>query len=131
MIPNPLHLMFAWGLNKPKKRKRPKIGVGKPSQIRSLEHLRFVRSQPCPLRVWSICSGPIQACHVRTRTDGGAGSKPGDNFTLPLCAGHHATQHNMGEKAFEKAYNINMRKIADTLWARSPARAKIEREKEG
>ena len=124
-IPNPLHMMFATR----RKKRRKKMGVRKPSQIRSLRHLRFVRSQPCS--VWivdGLCWGPIQACHVRKNTDGGAGVKPSDSHTIPLCAGHHDEQGNAGEKPFERRYGISMREIADALWARSPARVKMEKE---
>ena len=112
----------------PRKRNRPKMGVRKPSQIRSLEHLRFVRSQPCS--VWigdGLCWGPIQACHVRKNTDGGAGIKPSDSHTIPLCAGHHDEQGNTGERTFERRYGIDMKKIAAELWQKSPARIKHER----
>ena len=123
----------------PKKRKRPRMGVRKPSQISSLEHLRFVRSQPCLLRgrpsvgrgFIHECYGPIQAAHVRTGTDGGAGIKPSDCYTVPLCVNAHGYQHNVGEGAFEKTSGLNLRKIADALWARSPARAEVERKRKG
>ena len=121
-----------------RKRKRTKMGVRQPSQLRSLQHLRFVRGHECaiqgkidtgvvPFRIPHICRGPIQACHVRTATDGGTGVKPSDNFTTPLCADAHAEQHQIGEPAFEKRYGIDMRKIADALWARSPVRVRMER----
>lgn len=113
----------------PRKRKHKRFGIRPPSQIRSLDHLRFVRKQGCVgSRSLHVCNGPVQACHVRRGTDGGAGLKPGDNFTIPLCVYLHLYQHEVGEKRFEKEYGINMRKIADALWTRSPARAKIERE---
>lgn len=113
-----------------RKRKRPKMGVRKPSQFRSLEHLRFVRLQPCNISgsMGHCCIGPMQACHVRTGTDGGAGVKPSDYHTISLCAGAHAEQHSIGESAFEKRYGIDMRNIAAFLWKISPARMRMERE---
>ena len=114
----------------PRKRKRPKMGLKERPQIRSLRHLRFVRARNCAIMgkqgTWAdaiygyhlihICSGPIQAAHIRTRTDGGMKVKPSDCFTIPLCVNAHAEQHQIGEPAFEKRYGISMRKIADALW---------------
>lgn len=127
-----------------RKRRRPKMGVRKPSQLRSLEHLRFVRSHECAVRgrynttfVRSLgpeqheCSGPIQAAHIRMGTDGGAGIKPSDNFTIPLCVEAHVEQGQIGEGAFEKRYGIDTHKIASELWRRSAARMKMERNNEG
>ena len=100
--------------------------------LRSLEHRRFVRSFPCTIFGRSgrhglhRCSGPIQAAHIRIGTGGGTGFKPGDNFTIPLCVDAHIEQHR-GERSFEREYSFNGLKIAADLWARSPARIKMER----
>ena len=94
----------------------------KHKQLRSLEHLRFVRSQPCAIRgYYHICSGPMQSAHLRVGTDGGTGKKPSDNFTIPLCAKAHALQHSIGEKSFEKRFGIDGLMIAGKLWIKSPA----------
>jgi hypothetical protein len=65
--------------------------------LRSLNHLAFVRHLPC-----LACGrgGPSEAAHVRLGTDGAAGRKPGDQYTVPLCAGCHDTQHAFGEASF-------------------------------
>ena len=125
-----------------RKRRRPKMGLRKPPQLRSLQHLRFVRSHECAifgkygnifrpgstLAVLHGCSGPIQSAHLRMGTDGGIGVKPSDNFAIPLCVEAHAEQHSIGEDAFEKRYGIDTHKIAADLWKKSPARIKMERE---
>lgn len=53
-------------------------------------------------------------------TDGGMGVKPSDRFVIPLCSAAHREQHNVGEAEFQRMYGVNMRKIADSLWAKSP-----------
>lgn len=124
-----------------RKRKRPRMGVRNPSQLRSLEHLRFVRSHECAIggRIgrwkniegWQIvarhvCRGPIQAAHIRMDSDGGAGCKPSDSLTIPLCVEAHVEQGQIGEGAFEKRYGIDTHKIAAELWKRSPARIRMD-----
>ena len=125
-----------------RKRKRPKMGLRKPPQLRSLQHLRFVRGHECAIRDrtgrwkniegWNriashVCNGPIQAAHIRMDTDGGAGCKPSDSFTIPLCVEAHVEQGQIGEEAFEKRYGIDTHKIAAELRRLSPARARMEK----
>ena len=72
---------------------RPKIDksvltISEPKRIRCKEHLRFVASQPCV-----ICGrSPSHAHHVRYAQSRGLSLKVSDEFTVPLCAIHHA-QH--------------------------------------
>lgn len=114
----------------PKRRKRPKMGVRVSERIRSPEHLKWIREQACIVREWHFCLGEVQACHVRTGTGGGMGIKPGDNWTIPLCAAAHRFQHNVGEREFERRYPIiDMKEKAKWFWAKSPARIKLERKK--
>ena len=115
------------------------MGVRQRPQLRSLQHLRFVRSHECAIRGMCrlgkniisaedhVCHGPIQAAHIRMGTDGGMGVKPSDNFTIPLCVEAHVEQGQIGEGAFEKRYGIDTHKIAADLWKRSPARVRMER----
>lgn len=46
--------------------------------------------------------------------------KPGDEWTIPGCSGAHRYQHQIGEPAFERAYGIDMKAIAEMLWGISP-----------
>ena len=50
----------------------------------------------------------------------GMGVKPSDCFVIPLCSAAHREQHNVGEAEFQRIYGINMRRIADSLWLKSP-----------
>jgi hypothetical protein len=69
--------------------------------VRSRGHLAFVGSLPC-----LACGrpGPNEAAHVRSSTDGAAGRKPSDRYTVPLCERCHLTgpraQHTIGELTF-------------------------------
>lgn len=104
----------------PKKRKR--ITTKLATVIRCPSYLAYVRRHVCAVSTYNgygelCCEGSIEAAHVRTGTDGGVGMKPSDRFALPLCSGHHRRQHQVGEKPFEKESGIDMRAIADGMWA--------------
>lgn len=120
----------------PKRRKRQRAGIRKPSQIRCPQHLVFVRFHGCSIfdlegilyrephfirTKIHACEGKVEAAHVRTGTDGGMALKPGDNWTIPLCAKAHREQHQIGERAFERRYGISMKAIAKGLASLSPA----------
>jgi hypothetical protein len=75
-------------------------------RVRSPSHLAWVRSHACCV---PGCKGmPIEAAHVRSSMEGGMGLKPGDDWTISLCAGHHREQHQRGEVHFEWTYGFNM-----------------------
>lgn len=109
----------------PKRRKPERMGVRASAQLRSPSHLRWVRGHFCAIagKNGHICEGRIEAAHVRTGTDGGMGVKPSDNWSIPLCsAAHIPIQHQVGEAEFERRYGLNMKQIAQALWAKSPHR---------
>jgi hypothetical protein len=64
--------------------------------------------------------GPIECAHVRTGTDGGVSLKPSDRWCISLCAHHHAEQHRLGERRFEKKYAICLAELAALFAWRSP-----------
>jgi hypothetical protein len=105
------------------------MGSREPPQLRSPSHLAWVRGHECAIKNCDghVCSGKIEAAHVRTGTDGGTGVKPSDRYTIPLCGAAHDLQHRIGEPRFERRYRINMKQMADELWLRSPARQRMER----
>jgi len=107
----------------PKRRKRPKMRVREPSQIRCVAHLKWVRGHECVMAALLLhfCDGKVEAAHVRSGTDGGVGIKPSDIWVIPLCSRAHRYQHDIGEAAFEKEFNINMKDIAKGLARHSPA----------
>jgi hypothetical protein len=81
-------------------------------------HRAWVRRHDCSVR--GCRRGPIECAHVRSGTDGGAGLKPSDKWTISLCEFHHREQHRVGEKAFEKTYSIDLRLLAEEFARRSP-----------
>ena len=68
---------------------------------------------------------PIECAHVRQDTDGGMALKPSDRWTISLCRTHHVEQHQLGETAFEKRYNLDMRELAQLFASRSPHRRRL------
>ena len=89
---------------------------------RSPAHRKWVRGHAC-----SACGSTtaIECAHVRAGTDGGVGLKPSDRWTISLCKGCHAEQHQMGERPFELCHGISMKALADEFFAKSPHRGKL------
>jgi hypothetical protein len=110
----------------PKRRKREPLGLKETTVIRCASHLTWLRGCSCVIekRNGHVCSGKIEAAHVRCGTDGGISMKPSDIFALPLCAEAHREQHQIGEPAFERRYEIDMRELAESHAAKSPHRKK-------
>jgi hypothetical protein len=88
-------------------------GKPKANVRRRGRHLVFVRQLPC---VTCGKAAPSEAAHVRTGTDGGVGSKPGDRYAVPLCTACHADQHRVGELTFWSALRIDPLNVALRLW---------------
>jgi hypothetical protein len=95
----------------------------KQSGRRSPAHRAWVRGHAC-----SACGSQfgIECAHVRSGTDGGTGIKPSDAWCISLCVTCHRKQHEVGEEAFEKAWGIDMKAIAQMFFKLSPHRRKLE-----
>jgi hypothetical protein len=119
-------------MNLLRRRKKTPMKVRDSDMIRSDGHLKFVRGFVCSAFAAGAtdCSGKVEAAHTRIGTDGGTSLKPSDSFAIPLCAGHHAEQHRIGERSFETKYKISMKTIAERLWKLSSHRLKYERKRE-
>jgi hypothetical protein len=66
-----------------------------PRRIRDRDHVRFVAKQPC-----LICSRkPADPHHLRFVQHRALGRKVSDEFTVPLCRGHHREVHRSGNEA--------------------------------
>ena len=83
------------------KRARPKsidksgLALPEPRRIRDRDHVRFVAQQPC-----LICGRlPSDAHHLRLAQSRALGRKVSDEFTVPLCRGHHREVHRCGDEA--------------------------------
>lgn len=99
-----------------------------PEKIRTTRQDKDARSCPAH-RAWvrrHYCSVPgctqvpTECAHVRTGTDAGIGLKPSDRFTLSLCRSHHAEQHRIGERAFERKHELDLIAIAEEFARASP-----------
>src|SRR3954453_21324456 len=88
-------------------------GKPKPDLRRRTQHLAFVRQLPC---VACGQAAPSEAAHVRSGSDGGAGIKPSDRYSLPLCSECHAMQHQFGELRFWSVLWIDPLNVAFGLW---------------
>lgn len=99
-----------------------KIESTREKRWRCPSHLAWVRKHKCcvPDCDWM----PIEACHVRTGTDGGTGMKPSDNWVISLCQFHHRRQHQLGEPEFEQTFGLDMKELAQEFFAKSPHRVK-------
>jgi ERF superfamily len=66
-----------------------------PRRIRDRDHVRFVAQQAC-----LICGRkPSDAHHLRFAQSRALGRKVSDEFTVPLCRGHHREVHRHGDEA--------------------------------
>ena len=110
----------------PQRRKPPKAATRESSVIRSPGHLAWLRGFTCSVWHHECCEGRIEAAHVRLGAHAGMGQKPGDDRTVPMCSGHHAEQHRIGEKSFAAKYGVDLEAIAARLWKLSPHRRKME-----
>jgi hypothetical protein len=65
-----------------------------PLRVRDREHVRFVIKQPC-----LICGRtPSDPHHLRFAQYRALGRKVSDEFTVPLCRGHHREVHRCGDE---------------------------------
>jgi hypothetical protein len=87
-----------------------------PRRIRDRDHVRLVAKQPC-----LICGRrPADAHHLRFAQSRTLGRKVSDEFTVPLCRGHHREIHRYGnEAAWWKKARIDPTVPARTLWLES------------
>jgi hypothetical protein len=66
-----------------------------PRRIRDREHVKSVAKQPC-----LVCGRrPADAHHLRFAQSPALGHKVSDEFTVPLCRGHHREVHRCGDEA--------------------------------
>jgi hypothetical protein len=89
------------------------LAIAEPKRLRDKAHLRFVTSQPC-----LICGRqPSDPHHLRFAQPRALGLKVSDEFTVPLCRGHHRQLHQAGnELTWWQDLKINALEIAKGLW---------------
>jgi hypothetical protein len=104
----------------PRRRKRRHSLIDKsaltlaaPRRIRDREHVKSVAKFPC-----LVCGRtPADAHHLRFVQSRALGRKVSDEFTVPLCRGHHREVHHCGDEAawWNKA-GIDPTVAARALW---------------
>ena len=87
-----------------------------PRRFRDKNHVKYVVKHPC-----LICGRrPSDAHHLRFAQHRALGRKVSDEFTVPLCRGHHREVHRCGdEAAWWKKTGIDPAVPARALWLES------------
>jgi hypothetical protein len=92
------------------------LSLPEPRRIRDREHVRSVMRNGC-----LVCGRtPSDAHHLRFTQKRALGRKVSDEFTVPLCRGHHRELHRHGdEAAWWTKLRLDPRDAAQTLWLES------------
>jgi hypothetical protein len=85
-------------------------------RIRDREHVKSVAKQPC-----LVCGrSPADAHHLRFAQSPTLGKKVSDEFTVPLCRGHHREAHRCGNEAvWWERLGIDPTVTARALWLKT------------
>jgi hypothetical protein len=92
------------------------LTLPKPRRLRDREHLKSVMHNGC-----LVCGRtPSDAHHLRFTQKRALGRKVSDEFTVPLCRGHHRELHRCGdEAAWWTKLGLEPIAAARTLWLKS------------
>jgi hypothetical protein len=92
------------------------LALPEPKRRRDKSHLRFVASQPC-----IVCGRhPSDPHHLRFAQPRALDIKVSDEFTVPLCRGHHRQLHQAGnEVAWWDKVKIDALRVARQFWERT------------
>ena len=89
------------------------LTLPEPRRLRDRDHVKFVATHPC-----LICGRqPSDAHHLRHMQSRALGRKVSDEFTVPLCRGHHREVHRCGdEAAWWRKAGVDPSVAARALW---------------
>jgi hypothetical protein len=89
------------------------LTIPEPRRIRDREHVRYVAKQAC-----LVCGRmPCDAHHLRFAQPRALERKVSDEFTVPLCRGHHREVHRSGdEAAWWQKTGVDSTAAARRLW---------------
>jgi hypothetical protein len=92
------------------------LALPAPRRIRDRDHVKSVAKQPC-----LVCGRrPADAHHLRFAQSPTLGRKVSDEFTVPLCRGHHREVHRCGDEAtWWKRTGIDPSAAARVLWLKT------------
>src|SRR5215472_6784437 len=92
------------------------LSLPTPRRIRDRDHVKSVAKQPC-----LVCGRrPADAHHLRFAQPPALGRKVSDEFTIPLCRGHHREVHRCGDEGeWWNKTGIDAVAAARALWLKS------------
>ena len=92
------------------------LALPEPRRVRDRDHVRHVAKQPC-----LICGRqPSDPHHLRFAQSRAMGRKVSDEFTVPLCRGHHREVHRCrDEAAWWRKVGIDPADAARALWLKT------------
>ncbi len=95
------------------------LALPEPRRVRDRDHVRAVAKRPC-----LICGRrPSDAHHLRFAQSRALGRKVSDEFTVPLCRGHHREVHRCGDEAgWWRRAGIDPSVAARALWVETHPR---------
>jgi len=103
------------------------LALSAPRRIRDRDHVKSVAKQPC-----LVCGRrPADAHHIRFAQSTALGRKVSDEFTVPLCRGHHREVHRCGDEAvWWNKTGIDPTTAARILWLKTHPlpKAKVQNE---
>ena len=99
------------------------LALPAPRRIRDREHVKSVAKQPC-----LVCGRrPADAHHLRFAQSRALSRKVSDEFTVPLCRGHHREVHHSGdEAAWWTKVGIDATSAARALWLETHPLPRVE-----
>ena len=98
------------------------LTLAEPKRLRDKAHLQFVASQSC-----LVCGRqPSDPHHLRFTQPRAIGLKVSDEFTVPLCRGHHRELHQAGnEPAWWEKLNLKPLEVAKGLWEQTHPKSAV------
>ena len=92
------------------------LALPEPRRVRDRDHIRLIVQKPC-----LVCGRrPSDPHHLRFAQSRALSSKVSDQFTVPLCRGHHRELHRCGdEAAWWGRQGIDALSVARLLWLES------------
>jgi hypothetical protein len=92
------------------------LALPTPRRIRDRDHVKSVAKEPC-----LVCGRrPADAHHLRFAQAPALGRKVSDEFTVPLCRGHHREVHRCGDEAvWWSNIGIDPTDAARVLWLKT------------
>jgi hypothetical protein len=89
------------------------LALPEPRRVRDRDHVKFVAQQAC-----LVCERrPSDAHHLRFAQSRALARKVSDEYTVPLCRGHHREIHRFSDEvAWWEKHKIDPTVIARALW---------------